>query len=60
VLPDKDLLNVTEVATYLGLHRRTVQRYVQEGKLPAYKVGKRYMVRREDLIKFLEEHKIQK
>jgi excisionase family DNA binding protein len=37
-----------------------VQRYVQEGKLPAYKVGKRYMVRREDLIKFLEEHKIQK
>lgn len=43
------LLNIEDVAEYLGLHVESVRRCVRRGDLPARKVGKRWKFRPEDL-----------
>jgi excisionase family DNA binding protein len=50
----KDLLNVAEVAEYLGVEQTTVQRWCREGSLPGMKIGKEWRIRREALERFLE------
>jgi excisionase family DNA binding protein len=42
-------LSVDQVAGRLGLHVRTVRRYVREGRLRAVRIGKQYRVAREAL-----------
>jgi excisionase family DNA binding protein len=44
-----DFLSVDQVAGRLGLHVRTVRRYVREGRLRAVRIGKQYRVAREAL-----------
>jgi excisionase family DNA binding protein len=44
-----DLLSVEQVAERLGLHVRTVRRYVREGRLHAVRIGKQYRVPRSAL-----------
>ncbi len=46
------LFTPEEVADQLGLHVRTVRRYIRDGQLAAVKVGKRYRVTREALEAF--------
>ena len=46
------LLTPEQVAEKLGLHVRTVRRYIREGRLDAVQVGKRYRVTREALESF--------
>ena len=48
VTPTK-LLSVDQVATQLGMHVRTVRRYVREGKLKAVRIGKQYRIQASDL-----------
>lgn len=43
------LLRVEEVAQTLGLHVRTVRRYLREGRLKGFKVGKSYRIASQDL-----------
>jgi excisionase family DNA binding protein len=38
------MLTVEEVATALHLSDQTVWRYVREGRLPASKIGRRYLI----------------
>jgi excisionase family DNA binding protein len=40
----QDLFTPEQVATKLGLHVKTVRRYIRDGELKAVKVGKRYRV----------------
>lgn len=40
-LPQKELLRPDEVAVYLNISRSTVYRWIEEGKLPAKKVGEK-------------------
>jgi excisionase family DNA binding protein len=48
-LRDEDLLTVVEVATILHVHKRTVQRWIADGKLEAVKLpGGRYRIRSAD------------
>jgi len=50
VIPERAgpvLLSVDQVAGELGLHVRTVRRYVREGRLQAVRIGKQYRVARE-------------
>ncbi len=56
VCPDvnKDLMDVEEVAGYLGVGRVTVYRWCREGRLPCLKVGKSWRVRRGALEDFLK------
>jgi excisionase family DNA binding protein len=42
-------LSINQVAARLGLHVRTVRRYVREGRLGAVRIGKQYRVPREAL-----------
>jgi len=47
--PRGELYSTEEVADHLGLHVRTVRRYVREGRLPAVKIGKQYRIAAQDL-----------
>lgn len=48
----RDFLRIEEVAAYFGVSPRTVYRWVDEGLLPAYKLGGCLRVKVEDLEKF--------
>jgi excisionase family DNA binding protein len=43
------LMSIDQVAAQLGLHVRTVRRYVRHGRLRAVRIGKQYRVSREAL-----------
>lgn len=51
-MSDDTLLTVADAATRLELHRKTVLRFIREGRLPAHRIGKSYRIRREDLQAF--------
>jgi len=51
----EDILTIREVADYLKITERTLYRLVQEGKLPAFKVGNSWRFRREDLDRWISE-----
>lgn len=48
--------SVESIAQMLGIHPKTVRRYITEGKLRAAKVGKQYRVTGHDLSLFVENH----
>lgn len=48
---------IEEIADLLKVSYLTVFRWIQAGKLPAYKVGKRYRIEVKDLNNFLERSK---
>ena len=48
---------IEEVAEMLKVAYLTVYRWIQAGKLIAYKAGKQYRIKEEDLNKFLEKIK---
>lgn len=50
-------LTAREAAEVLGIHEKTVGRYVRENRLPATRVGTSYRFRREDLEAFLEQNR---
>lgn len=52
--PDGEWASVREAASYIGRSRRAVNKYIQQGKLPAYKapVGGRTLVKIADLEAF--------
>jgi excisionase family DNA binding protein len=49
----KHLLDVDDVAEYLGVEQTTVQRWCREGSMPAMKIGKEWRIRRDALDLFL-------
>ncbi len=51
----EDILTIREVADYLKITERTLYRLVQEGKLPAFKVGNSWRFRREDLERWISD-----
>ena len=48
---------IEEVAKTLKVAYLTVYRWIQSGKLTAYKAGKQYRIEKTDLGKFIERHK---
>lgn len=44
-----DILTVQEVADYLKLSRTTIWRWCNEGKLPAFKIGRSWRIHRSEL-----------
>lgn len=48
-----EILTVQEVADYLRLSRTTVWRWCNEGKLPAFKVGRGWRVSRSEVEKII-------
>lgn len=52
---DDELLTLPEISYTLGMNPSTVRLWVREGRLPAEKVGRKWMVRRADLEQMLAE-----
>ncbi len=53
------LMTIEETAEYLKLHPLTVRRLAREEKIPAFKLGRQWRVKRELLDKWLEQKAIQ-
>ncbi len=48
-----EILTIQEVAQFLKLSRPTIWRWCQEGKLPAFKVGRGWRVHRSEVEKII-------
>jgi excisionase family DNA binding protein len=51
---DDSFLTVAEVAEILKLNQQTVRNWIDQGSLPALRVGRRVRIRRSDLERLLE------
>ena len=54
----REIMTITDVAAYLGLHELTVRRLAREGQLPALKLGRQWRVKRDLLEKWLEQRSL--
>jgi excisionase family DNA binding protein len=52
---EESFLTVAEVAELLKLNQQTVRNWIDQGSLPALRVGRRVRIRRSDLNRLLEE-----
>jgi excisionase family DNA binding protein len=52
---DSDVFNIHEAATFLGAHEQTIRKLARRGAIPAFKVGKDWRFRRENLIRWSED-----
>ena len=53
--PDESFLTVAEVAETLKLNQQTVRNWIDQGSLPALRVGRRVRIRRSDFERLLTE-----
>ena len=58
-LSDDEFLTVADVATILRLNQMTVRNWIDQGYLPAFRVGRRIRILRSDLEQFLERSRTQ-
>ncbi len=56
----KPLLTPEDISRETGIPVETIRAWIRQKKLPAYKPGKHYLVKREDWEKFLEESRTDK
>ena len=50
-----EILTVDEVAEFLKVNRMTVYRKIRSGQIEAFKLGRHWRVRREDLDNFIDQ-----
>jgi excisionase family DNA binding protein len=55
---DLRLLGSKELADLLGLHRRTVQAWLKDGRLPGMKIGRDWKARVSDVHAYLESQRV--
>jgi excisionase family DNA binding protein len=53
--PEETYLTVAEVAETLKLNQQTVRNWIDQGTLPALRVGRRVRIKRSDFERILEE-----
>ena len=56
-LGGKEILTISQVAAYLQLSEMTTYKLVQEGKIPAFKIGRSWRVKKDDLDILIERLK---
>ena len=52
---NKTLMDVDELADYLGVHKATVYRHVQKGKIPGFKIGADWRFHRRSIDKWIKQ-----
>lgn len=52
--PDETFLTVADVAQLLKVNQQTVRNWIDHGRLPAVRVGRRVRIKRSDLDRILE------
>jgi excisionase family DNA binding protein len=53
--PEESYLTVAEVAETLKLNQQTVRNWIEQGRLPALRVGRRVRIKRSDFQRILDE-----
>lgn len=53
--PEEEYLTVAEVAEMLKLNQQTVRNWIDQGSLPALRVGRRVRIKRSDFDRILEQ-----
>jgi excisionase family DNA binding protein len=53
--PEESFLTVADVAEKLQLNQQTVRNWIDQGSLPAIRVGRRVRIKRSDFDRILEE-----
>ena len=54
------VMTVKDIADYLHMHPMTIYKYVKEGKIPAFKIGASWRVRRDSIQKWIKKSEQQK
>lgn len=54
---EQAIMTIAQVAEYLQLSEMTTYKLVQEGKLPGFKIGRHWRIKRDDLDEFIERLK---
>jgi excisionase family DNA binding protein len=54
---EPEIMTITQVANYLQISEITTYKWVNEGKLPAFKIGRHWRVKKEDLNEVIERLK---
>lgn len=54
---DNEILTVSQVAEYLQLSEMSTYKLVQEGRIPAFKIGRHWRVKKSDLISLIDRLK---
>lgn len=52
-----EMLNIGEVSAMLRVHPETLRRFIREGKINAYKIGRRKLITKDELEKFIKKCK---
>ncbi|MFC4560087.1 helix-turn-helix domain-containing protein [Virgibacillus kekensis] len=53
----REIMTIAQVAEYLQLSEMTTYKLVQENKIPGFKIGRHWRVKREDLDELIERLK---
>jgi len=56
----KHVMTVKDIAEYLDVHPMTIYKYVKEGRIPAFKVGTSWRIRRDSIKRWIKESEQQK
>ena len=57
MMANDDLLTLDEAALLLRTPTRTLRRWIRNGRIPAYKPGRRLLLLRRDLLEFVRGQK---
>jgi excisionase family DNA binding protein len=55
---ESDMLTVEDIMADLRISEATIRRWIRDGSLEAFKLGRQYRVRRADYEKFLEKRRM--
>lgn len=48
-------MTVKDIAEYLNMHPMTIYKFVREGRIPAFKVGTSWRIKKESMQKWIKE-----
>lgn len=57
IVMKREIMTVSQVAEFLQLSEMTTYKLVQEGKIPAFKIGRHWRIKRDDLDELIERLK---
>ncbi|MGH9404966.1 MAG: helix-turn-helix domain-containing protein [Terriglobia bacterium] len=51
----REVMNVREASVYLGVSKETLYKYISEEKIPAFKLGSRWRLKKDVLDRWMEK-----
>jgi excisionase family DNA binding protein len=54
---EHEIMTIAQVAEYFQISEMTTYKLVQEGRIPAFKIGRHWRVKKEDLSIYIEKLK---